>query len=242
MSATSWTYTQRLTRQYARALPSLHRVLRQLFPQALWMGHAAHNEIALTFDDGPHTKDTPALLNVLARHNVRATFFNTGSAFAHQRQLAGEMLGAGHQIALHGMQHQPFVHERLHPFVDGLRRLQAQMADATAFEPLHFVDVRPPYGVFTPHALTAMRHAGFRPVMWSSVPFHWHQTFDEAIVQVRRELVPGAIIVLHEGMTIGPSVVDLADAVVCVARDAGYRFVTVQEMWARQRGASAGDA
>ena len=234
-----WTYAERVTRSYARSLPALHRVLSRRFPQALWMGNAARREVALTFDDGPHPIDTPALLDVLACQNVRATFFNTGLAYQHNhadaRALARDMVAASHQIALHGLSHQPFLHERLRPFVSGLRRLQQWVADATGSALSNFIDVRPPFGLFTNDSLAAMAGAGFRPVMWSSVPFHWHQTFDEAVDQVQRELQPGAIIVLHEGMDAGPNVVALANAVIQRARDAGYTFVTVDDMWRRQR-------
>ena len=228
------TVADRLARQWAKALPSLHQTLSRRFPQALWRGDTARNEIALTFDDGPHSKDTPALLALLAKHAVQATFFNTGTAFAANGALAHDVVAAQHQIALHGMLHQPFLHERFRPFIVGLQQLQSLLADATGLPSAQFVDVRPPYGLFTPASLMAMRQAGFRPVMWSSVPFHWHQTFDETLAQVRRELQPGAIIVLHEGMTTGPSVIALADTVIQMAKDAGYTFVTVNAMWRRR--------
>lgn len=230
MTNTHWTTYERLARRYSRTLPVLHRVLSQRFPEALWLGDPGRAEVALTFDDGPHPNDTPALLNVLARHGLRATFFNTGTAFDGNQTLARAVITAGHQIALHGMVHQPFLHERLRPFVCGLLELQRALSVATGAMPARFADVRPPFGIFTPHTLTALRQAGLRPVMWSSVPFHWHQTFDETLAQVRRDLRPGAIIVLHEGMPTGPNVAALADAVIRLVRDTGYRFVTVSEM------------
>lgn len=73
-------------------------------------------------------------------------------------------------------------------------------------------DVRPPYGLFTPPVLDALLRHRYRPVMWSIVPFHWHQMFDEAVVQVERQLGAGALIVLHEGMRAGSDVARLAEA------------------------------
>ena len=47
-------------------------------PDILWRGDASRREIALTFDDGPHPRDTPEVLDVLAKHEIRATFFLIG--------------------------------------------------------------------------------------------------------------------------------------------------------------------
>jgi peptidoglycan/xylan/chitin deacetylase (PgdA/CDA1 family) len=220
-----------ITRRYSRALPGIHRALSRRFPRALWSGDASRREVALTFDDGPHAKDTPALLRVLARHDVRATFFHNGQPLANHPALAREVAAAGHQLALHGYFHRPFLHQALSAFVQELADEQRLLAEATGLPTHALRDVRPPYGVFTPHALSALWGANFRPVMWSVVPFHWRQTMGEALAEVERLLAPGAIIVLHEAMTTGPDVAVLADEVIRRVKDAGLSFVTVDEMW-----------
>lgn len=220
-----------ITRRYARALPGIHRTLSRRFPQALWSGDASRREVALTFDDGPHTSDTLALLRVLARHDVRATFFHNGQPLARHPTLAREVAAAGHQLGLHGYFHRPFLHLALSAFVRELADEQRLLAEATGLPAHALRDVRPPYGLFTPHALSALWNASFRPVMWSVVPFHWRQTMDEALAEVARLLTPGAIIVLHEAMTTGPDVAALADEAIRRVKDAGLSFVTVDEMW-----------
>lgn len=222
-------------RRYALLLPGIHRRLSRRFPNALWSGDPDRPEVALTFDDGPHLHDTPALLNVLAHHDVRATFFNCGTQFAAQPTVGRDMAQAGHQIALHGYFHKPFLHQAVAPFLGELCDLQAMIADVTGQPREQIQDVRPPFGLFTPPVLDALWRRNFRPVMWSIVPFHWHQTFDEAVTQVERQLAPGALIVLHEGMHSGPSVVALAEAVVARVKDAGLKFVTVAQMWQSRR-------
>jgi len=59
----------------AGSLDKLYHRLHRLFPQALWAGNPERHEIALTFDDGPNPRDTLSLLEVLARHQATATFF-----------------------------------------------------------------------------------------------------------------------------------------------------------------------
>ncbi len=220
-----------LRRHYDDAQPIAHRMLSQKFPQALWMGNPQRDEVALTFDDGPDPRDTPALLDVLSRHDVRATFFNCGTQFVANPHLGAAMASAGHQIALHGYFHKPFLHHALDPFVKPLFDLQSMIAEVTG-RPMHtLVDVRPPYGVFTPAVLTTLARHRFRTVMWSVVPFHWRLDFEESIMAVDRGLAPGSIVILHEGMRSGPRVADLADAVIRRIKDAGLAFVTIDEMW-----------
>jgi peptidoglycan/xylan/chitin deacetylase (PgdA/CDA1 family) len=71
-------------------IPRIHPILQRRFPQAIWAGPAMGRHIALTFDDGPDSRDSPALLDVLARHGVRATFFWLGERVqGHSRSLLG---------------------------------------------------------------------------------------------------------------------------------------------------------
>ncbi|BCX02556.1 MAG: chitooligosaccharide deacetylase NodB-like protein [Candidatus Roseilinea sp.] len=227
-------------RRYAQLLPGLHRHLSRRFPQALWSGDPLRREVALTFDDGPDPRDTPALLDLLARHGVRATFFVCGAQLAARPDLGRAMAEAGHQVALHGYYHKPFLNHAVAPFLNELADLRRLIADATRTPDEAIQDVRPPYGLFTPPVLDALLRHRYRPVMWTIVPFHWHQTFDEAVAQVERQLGAGALIVLHEGMRAGPDVARLTEAVIERVRDVGLSFVTVEEMWAGHSSGAVG--
>src|SRR5688572_3212593 len=91
-----------------RLVPHIHPILERRFPEAFWAGSGERPEIALTFDDGPDPYDTPALLEVLARHGTLATFFWLGERVQALPTLAYRVAAAGHQIAIHGYRHQAF--------------------------------------------------------------------------------------------------------------------------------------
>ena len=209
---------------------SLHSRLRHRFPNAFWQGDPERREIALTFDDGPHTRDTPALLALLDDLGVKASFFHVGARAAAEPALARQVADAGHQIGLHGYEHQSFLLKREEMLLEELARAQDILAQATGREPAAFSAVRPPFGHFTPSILNALLAAGYLPTMWTLVPFHWLQPAETTVRQVLNGVANGSILVLHETLP-GPAVLDLAAAVLPLLIDAGYTFVTVQELW-----------
>jgi peptidoglycan/xylan/chitin deacetylase (PgdA/CDA1 family) len=213
-------------------------LLRRGSPGALWAGRPSAPLVALTFDDGPDPRDTPRLLEVLARHQVTATFFQIGERVERWPDLSRQVAAAGHQLALHGYRHRPFpleAPEALRGQLAYTRRMLAQISGRPA-DTLR--DVRPPYGVYTPATLAGLLAWGYRPVMWSVVPFHWMQPAEPTITQATRMVRRGSLLVLHESLG-GPPVADLTDAIVTRLAAAGYGFVSVDQMWQAHPAASA---
>jgi peptidoglycan/xylan/chitin deacetylase (PgdA/CDA1 family) len=207
----------------------LDNTLRASFPKALWQGNPDRREIALTFDDGPHPSATPDLLALLERHQVKATFFHIGQRAARAPQLVQQVLVAGHQIGLHGYQHHSFLLKSRMMLLRELAKVQSALADASGQPTASFHAMRPPFGHFTPSILNALLTSGYLPAMWSLVPFHWLQPADVTERQILEGVGNGTILVLHEGLR-GPAVADLTQAVLPQLIDAGYRFVTINEM------------
>ncbi|HXV44978.1 MAG TPA: polysaccharide deacetylase family protein [Anaerolineae bacterium] len=208
----------------------LYRRLHRLFPQALWAGNPERREIALTFDDGPNPRDTLPLLEVLARHQATATFFNIGSRVKQFPHLTRAVAEAGHQIGLHGYYHRPFPLELPVALRAELDQFRALAVKECACDPDLLWDVRPPYGLFTPGILRLLAKAGYRPVMWSVVPHHRMQSLEATVAQITRHTVAGSILVLHEGWT-GPPVAVVADMVIEQVKERGFRLITIDQMW-----------
>jgi peptidoglycan/xylan/chitin deacetylase (PgdA/CDA1 family) len=208
---------------------SLHALLRRHFPQALWNGHSDRRQIALTFDDGPHPQDTPKLLELLARQQVRATFFQVGKQVAEYPELVRQVAEAGHQIGMHGYRHRAFPLESAAILHTHLVHTQFLIAQACQREASTINMVRPPYGLFLPSTLQLLGRWGFRPVMWSVAPFHWLQSAQATIRQTQRQVTNGSLLVLHEGLA-GPSVLTFTEPIIVNLKASGFQFVTVNEM------------
>jgi peptidoglycan-N-acetylglucosamine deacetylase len=126
---------------------------------------------ALTFDDGPHAQGTPAVLEVLARERVSATFFLVGEQVRRNPSLPREILAAGHAIALHCDRHRNLLRLAPGQVREDIVRAEDTIAIATGLAPSLY---RPPYGVLNASALAIARRRGWRMLLWS----HWGRDWE----------------------------------------------------------------
>jgi peptidoglycan-N-acetylglucosamine deacetylase len=186
----------------AQFLPSLTAIprVRRLTPWLAGVGAPWH--VALTFDDGPVTESTPEVLRALDALGWRATFFMLGVEVRRAPSLAAEVVGAGHELGLHGERHRYAVKEPPWATLDGLRRARETIAAATGVVPRWY---RPPYGVLSGAALAGSLRLGLRPVLWTAWGRDWEQAATPAsiIANVASDLRPGGTVLLHDAACSG---------------------------------------
>ena len=199
-------------------------------PTVLFHGNEARREIALTFDDGPHPRDTPQVLDVLAKHDVHGTFFLVGQSVKRYPHLAKEIHQKGHQLALHCYRHFPFVLEKPSRLLQGLNATRNLIADICGIPPEIVCDVRPPYGFFTAKTLALLSEYKFRLVIWSSIPPHWMQPIPWTIAQMLDEVRPGSVIALHDGHGHGSKVAQIVDTIIPSLKALEFVFARAEDM------------
>lgn len=215
--------------------PSLLDVpaVRQFLAQRLLCEVATpHRAVALTFDDGPHPRHTPWLLDMLAAKNIHATFFVVGRRVRRYRDLVERTFTAGHEIGNHTEHHLP-----LSALPAGLiaRELAAcgnLVESLTSKRPRY---MRPPMGWINDTVLRVSRDLGYEPVIGSIHPQDSRQPGQQTILRrLRRRLAPGAIIILHDGgWRIGASRQQTLAAVDVLTDELladGYSFPTLSEL------------
>jgi peptidoglycan-N-acetylglucosamine deacetylase len=202
-----------------------------VFGRSLWRGPRDRRAIALTFDDGP-SESTPAILEVLARHAVPATFFQCGANVQRLPSIARAVCGAGHEIGNHSQTH-PFLCFRSPQFVlHQLERAQRAIEEGAGVRPIWF---RAPYGVRWPGLGAAQRRLGLTGVMWTVIGYDWNLT-DEAVVRrVSGRISNGAIVCLHDGRELRckPDVrttIAAVERLIPILLDRGYQFETVSRL------------
>lgn len=181
--------------QAVPAVASWPLLRRHVSPGMAGMGTPHH--VALTFDDGPHHLATPRLLDILAAHDLQATFFMLGSEIDRRPALAREVAAAGHEIALHGYAHRCLIARTPNGTFTDLRRGYDTITDVLGEAPRWW---RPPYGVLTTAALVASRRLNMQPMLWTAWGRDWTATAtpESVLATVSRSLRGGGTVLLHD--------------------------------------------
>ena len=208
-------------------------------PTGQWYGHTftglsrGTRKLALTYDDGPNDPHTQRLLEVLAKHSVRATFFVIGR-FARQRpDIVRELVRAGHAVGNHTFSHPNLIFTSAERTRKELAECQQALLEATGESPRLF---RPPFGGRRPGTLQMVRAAGLQPVMWNVTGYDWSAPPADAIVgKVSHQIGGGDVILLHDGSHAGmgadrSQTVIATDRIIAKYKAEGYEFVTIPEM------------
>ncbi len=153
--------------------------------------------VALTFDDGPHPRGTPAILEQLGRAGAHATFFLVGEQVVRWPAVAAEIVAAGHTIGFHGDRHRNLLRLTPRQTADDLRCGWQRVAEATGSAPVLY---RPPFGVLSAAALGLSRAWGWRTVLWTSWGRDWEERATSASIAARLAagVRPGAVLLLHD--------------------------------------------
>ncbi len=177
-------------------------------PDSQFFGHTLvagrdPSEVALTFDDGPNGRTTLDLLDLLARHNARATFFLVGQHVQQQPEIVRAVHAAGHLIGNHTWTHPWLVYRSERTIRDELQRTNSALED-TLGEAVHYF--RPPHGARRWAVLRIARELGLATVQWNAVGLDWLPIPAERIVaNIAKGIATahrrhrGANILLHDG-------------------------------------------
>jgi peptidoglycan/xylan/chitin deacetylase (PgdA/CDA1 family) len=205
----------------------------QIFGATL-IAPARPGEFALTYDDGPNPAATPALLEVLAKHKVRATFFVIGSFVRECPSLLREVRAAGHLIGNHTMTHPWLAWQSERRIREELSGTSAAIEDVLG-EPVKFF--RAPHGARRPAVLRAAREMGMTPVQWNLICGDWNPVgADKLFGRIERGFTRNSRrgmatnVVLHDGghLALGAQRMDTVHATErFIAQHAKLQFVGV---------------
>jgi peptidoglycan/xylan/chitin deacetylase (PgdA/CDA1 family) len=190
------------------------------------------DRFALTFDDGPGARATPAILDVLEHHRARATFFTLAGNMERLPAIARQVAAAGHELAAHGDTHWPLPLLPPPLLRREIERSVATIVAITGCPPAHY---RPPFGFMTPGQARFVRSLGCEPVLGDVYPEDPHRPgVDRIVARVLPRLCGGSILILHDGSPFGEAdrtqtVAALGIILGCAAQS-GLRAVTIANL------------
>lgn len=225
-----------MPRQLVRA------ILNKLLPgysygRLISNGNRRNKQIALTFDDGPNEPFTSRILDILAEHGIKATFFMLGENAERFTDVCQRIQREEHVIGNHSYSHSKWLALRKgQDIAQELKRAQEAIYRASGVKPCLF---RPPYGFWTPWMLRTAKKLGFTIITWDNITNDWESTKEanEIVAAILKRARPGGIIVLHDGRARRhgyerTSLLSALHPIIINLKRQGYKFVTVPELLA----------
>ena len=182
--------------------------------------------IAMTFDDGPSATLTPKLLDILAAHHIKATFFVLGEMVAEHPEILTRAAREGHEIASHSWSHPNLAKMSQEGVRSQLQRTDDEIKGAIGKRPTLF---RPPYGSITERQKRWIHDEfGYDIILWDVDPLDWKRP-GPAVVRNRilKETRPGSIVLSHD---IHPGTIEAMPSTFDELEGKGFKFVTVSEL------------
>ena len=186
--------------------------------------------VAMTFDDGPHPVNTPQLLDILKRRNIRATFYVVGTNARRYPAIIKRMVAEGHEVGNHTVNHKHISKINLEQVRAEVLGCQRAIVAACGVKPRTF---RPPGGhINNKLKVWLYNEFGYSTVLWAVDPQDWRRPGPAVVAQrIISNTSAGAIILAHD--IHAPTIVAMPKTLDgLLAR--GYRFVTVSQLIAME--------
>ena len=196
-----------------------NKILKLLCPAVYQISTAGHN-IYLTFDDGPCPDSTPIILDILRKHNVKATFFCVGDNILKYPKLFAQIKSEGHQVGNHTMHHSKGFFTNTNDYINEIDECAALVGNNL---------FRPPHGLITPRQNGMLRNKGYKVIQWDVITYDWDKKYSpNHILQIIKNYSrPGSIIVMHDSTKAAPRTLKTLDSVILWLRSQGYELKTI---------------
>jgi len=197
-------------------------------PGVLFFVETEQKVLALTIDDAPSSTLTPAVLDLLEKYKIHATFFIIGKQVSGNEELIARMKSGGHELGNHMVEDVPSISLSDEEFESNILAVEKLIGP---LGPTKWC--RPASGWFTPQMVTIAHRLGYRLCLGSIYPFD-NQVRNPVLLHdaVMARVYPGAVLILHEGGPQRDYVIPLLDKLIPDLLAEGYEFLTVSELQA----------
>lgn len=195
--------------------------------EGIAMGNKNDKYVYLTFDEGYEAGYTPQILDILKANNIKAAFFITGHYLNTQSELVKRMIGEGHIVGNHTVNHPSMPDLTNEKLKEEITKLHMAVFEKFGYEMKY---LRPPKGEFSQRTLALTKSLGYTTVMWSFAYDDWDEgkqgREDYAKTKILSNMHNGAVILLHAN---SKDNVNILDEVIKEIQKQGYEFKTLDE-------------
>ena len=184
--------------------------------------------IALTFDDGPHPRYTPEILDILGEYGIAATFFTIGENAVYYPHIVTRCQNEGHEVANHTYSHKDLSKDSFENICN-----EVCSTENIIYENLDSRTklLRPPGGLYGKNVIKAAAELDYTLVLWTVDTRDWDHTPPEKIAEdVLATISPGDIILMHDFIGRDSPTPDALRIMIPQLLAKGYKFVTVSEL------------
>ena len=199
---------------------------------AAFLGNTGEKVLYLTFDAGYENGCTEEILDILAKHHVKAAFFLVGNYMEKNPELVRRMVRDGHIVGNHTMHHPDM--SKITDFTEfskELQDLEALFLEITGQEMAKYY--RPPQGIYSEENLKMAQRLGYKTVFWSLAYVDWKNdaqpTADYAFSKLLPRTHNGAVVLLHSTSQTNARILD---ELLTKWEQMGYRFAALDELFA----------
>jgi peptidoglycan/xylan/chitin deacetylase (PgdA/CDA1 family) len=202
-----------------------------IFGRALSSGDRDSAQVALTFDDGPDPRTTPAILDLLEERGVKATFFCVGDRARAHPDVVKRCHAEGHGIGNHSQRHRALTNFQFGAAMKReLAACQATLAELTGEPPRYY---RPPMGLMNHAVVGAVETNGLRLVGWQARGLDTtSRSVEQVTARILADVRPGGILLLHDGEQEPERAVAIATGVLDGLAEKGLEPVRLNELLA----------
>ena len=176
--------------------------------------------VYLTFDDGPTTECTEKILEILAKHDVKATFFCVGENARQHPELIKKIIEGGHNIGNHTMHHK-------NGFKTGIQKYVDEVLQAAEYIPSKLF--RPPYGKCNIFQNLKLRKLGYKIIQWDVIAYDWDKkrTPHDVLSIIEKYVRNGSIIVLHDSVKASDRTLPILSTLIISLKSRGFEIKTI---------------
>ena len=196
-----------------------NKILQLLCP-AVYRIPTVEREVYLTFDDGPCIETTPIIIDILRKHNVKATFFCVGDNILKHPELFAQIKAEEHQVGNHTMHHSKGFYTNTNDYINEIDECAALIGNNL---------FRPPHGLITPRQNAMLRNKRYKIIQWDVITYDWDKrhSADRVFEVIKRYSRPGSIIVMHDSQKAAARTLEILEDSIIWLKQQGYILKTL---------------